>query len=104
MPGFACNGSWSDIRAKSVPTRCTGIWCGTCKKPLCITACFEIFHTDENYEAILLAKRFPPDNVSNLILYIFNRVSKEPMSLVPIDLFCLMLLLKTAVSAMQCNK
>ena len=28
------------------------------KKPLCITLCFEIFHTEENYKAILLAKRF----------------------------------------------
>ena len=28
------------------------------KKPLCITPCFKIFHTEENYKAILLAKRF----------------------------------------------
>ena len=40
---FACNGSWSDICAKKIPKRCTGIWCGTCKKPLCITLCFEDF-------------------------------------------------------------
>ena len=51
-PCFACNRSWSDIWAKSIPKRCTGIWCGTCKKPLCI------FHTDENYKAMLLVKRF----------------------------------------------
>ena len=57
-PCFACNGSWSDIHAKRIPKRCTGIWCGTCKKPLCITPCFEIFHTEENYKAILLAMRF----------------------------------------------
>ena len=57
-PFFACNGSWSDILAKRIPKRCTGILWGTCKKPLCITTCFEIFHTDENYKAILLAKRF----------------------------------------------
>ena len=57
-PCFACNGSWSYIGAKRIPKRCTGIWCGICKKPLCITPCFEIFHTEENYKAILLAKRF----------------------------------------------
>ena len=34
---FACNGSWSDIWEKMIPKRCTGIWCGTCRKPLCIT-------------------------------------------------------------------
>ena len=56
-PCFACNGSWSDIWAKRIPKRCTGIWCGTCKKPLCISSCFKIFHTEENYKAILLAKR-----------------------------------------------
>ena len=36
-PCFACNGSWFDMHAKRIPKRCTGIWCGTCKKPLCIT-------------------------------------------------------------------
>ena len=41
------------------------------KKPLCITACFKIFHTDENYKAILLAKRF----------LTWRLVSKKPMSL-----------------------
>ena len=35
-PCFACNGSWSDICAKRIPKRCTGIWCRTCKKPSCI--------------------------------------------------------------------
>ena len=48
-PCFACNGSWSHIWAKRIPKRCTGIWCGTCKKPVCIAPCFDIFHTDENY-------------------------------------------------------
>ena len=57
-PCFACNRSWSDIWARRIPKRCTGIWCGTCKKPLCITPCFKIFHTEENYKAILLAERF----------------------------------------------
>ena len=42
-PCFACNGSRSDILAKRIPKRCTGIWCGTCKKPQCITPCFKIF-------------------------------------------------------------
>ena len=57
-PCFACNGSWSDNGQERIPNRCTCIWHGTCKKPLCITPCFEIFHTDETYKAILLAKRF----------------------------------------------
>ena len=48
-PCFVCNGSWSDIHTIRIPKRCTGIWHGTCKKPLCITPCFEIFHTEENY-------------------------------------------------------
>ena len=55
---FACNGSWSDIKTKRIPKRCTGIWGGTCKKPLCITPCFKIFHPDEKYKAILLAEIF----------------------------------------------
>ena len=57
-PCFVYNGSWSDICTKRIPKRCIGIWCGTYKKPLCITPCFKLFHTEENYKVILLAKRF----------------------------------------------
>ena len=31
-PSFACDWTSSDIQAKRIPERCTGIWCGTCKK------------------------------------------------------------------------
>ena len=58
-PCFACNGSWSDIKNKILPKRCSRIWCATCKKVLCATPCFKIFHTSQHYKNILLNRRFP---------------------------------------------
>ena len=57
-PCFACNGSWHDMRKKILPKRCSGVWCKVCKKVLCVTRCFDIFHTNENYREVLLEKRF----------------------------------------------
>ena len=51
-PCFACNGSWEDMRKKILPKRCSGVWCKVCKKVLCVTPCFDIFHTNENYREI----------------------------------------------------
>ena len=59
-PCFACNGSWSDIKNKILPKCCSRIWCVTCKKVLCATPCFKIFHTHQHYKNILLNLRFPP--------------------------------------------
>ena len=28
----------------------TSFWCEECRKPLCISNCFEIFHTELNYK------------------------------------------------------
>ena len=42
-PCFACNGSWSDIHAKRIPKRFTGIWCGTCKKTIVHNYMFQDF-------------------------------------------------------------
>ena len=42
-PCLACNGSWSDTRAKRIPTRCTGIWCGTCKNQCALLHVFNFF-------------------------------------------------------------
>ena len=61
-PCFACNGSWADIRTRRLPKRCSGIWCKICKKVLCVTPCFDVFHTKENYKDILLNMRFGNDN------------------------------------------
>ena len=56
-PCFACNGSLSDVQVKRIPEMYRYlVW--NMQKPLCITPCFKIFHTDENSKAILLAKRF----------------------------------------------
>ena len=60
-PCFACNGSWTDIKNKILPKRCSRIWCGTCKKVLCATPCFKIFHTSQHYKNILLNMRFPAE-------------------------------------------
>ena len=57
-PCFACNGSWDNIRNKKIPKRCSGIWCKICKKVLCVTPCFDIFHTKANYKEILLNMRY----------------------------------------------
>ena len=59
-PCFACNGSWTDIKNKILPKRCSRIWCATCKKVLYATPCFKIFHTSPNYKNILLNMRFSP--------------------------------------------
>ena len=58
-PCFACNGSWNDIRTKRLPKNCSGIWCPTCEKVLCIVPCFEIYHTHQDYKNMLLKRRFP---------------------------------------------
>ena len=58
-PCYACNGSWSDIRNKILPKCCSRIRCATCKKVLCATPCFKVFHTNQNYKKFLLSKRFP---------------------------------------------
>ena len=58
-PCYACNGSWSDIRNKILPKRCSRIRCATCKKVLCATPCFKVFHTNQNDKNFLLSKRFP---------------------------------------------
>ena len=47
--GYACNGSWSDINNRILPKRCSRIWCPYCKKVLCATPCFKVFHTNPNY-------------------------------------------------------
>ena len=56
---FACNGSWSDIKNKILPKHCSRIWCANCKKVLCTTPCFKIFHTNQHYKNSLLNLRFP---------------------------------------------
>ena len=58
-PCYACNGSWSDIKNRILPKRCSRIWCPTCKKVLCATPCFKVFHTNQNYKIFLLSTRFP---------------------------------------------
>ena len=35
-------------------TKRTSYWCEECRKPLCISQCFEIFHTELNYKEKLL--------------------------------------------------
>ena len=64
-PCYACNGSWADIKNRILPKRCSRIWCPNCKKVLCATPCFKVFHTNPNYKIFLLSKRFPVvlDNV-----------------------------------------
>ena len=57
-PCFACNGSWDDMRNKRLPKRCSGIWCKGCKRVLCVTPCFEVFHTNPDYKNVLLNYRF----------------------------------------------
>ena len=57
-PCFACNGSWEDMKRKILPKGCSGIWCKVCKKVLCVTPCFDIFHTNENFKDVLLEMRF----------------------------------------------
>lgn len=59
-PCVACNGSWQDMKSKRIPKRVSGIWCKKCEKTLCVSPCFEIYHTQENFQANLLQNRFPP--------------------------------------------
>ena len=92
-PCFACKGSWCDIWAKRITKRCTGIWCGTCKKPLCITPCFKIFHWWK-----LQSNTFGKE--------IFNIETsfQKANELGPMDLFWIMLLLRNSIGTIQCNK
>ena len=49
-PCYACNRSWLDIKKRILPKRCSRIWCPTCKKVLCTTPCFKVFHANPNYK------------------------------------------------------
>ena len=43
----------------------TSFWCEDCKKPLFITPCFKIYHSDFNYKQEVLKSRVGDDVVIN---------------------------------------
>lgn len=52
-PCFACN-NLRDIPGIVFPKKSTSYWCDSCRKPLCITPCFELYHTEQNYKDSIL--------------------------------------------------
>ena len=46
---------------RCLPRKTTTYWCPTCEIPLCVTPCFEIYHTTEQYQHQLLPKRLQDD-------------------------------------------
>lgn len=44
---------------RSLPRKTTTYWCDSCEVPLCITPCFEAYHTIDEYRPHLLLKRLP---------------------------------------------
>ena len=46
---------------RCLPQKTTTYWCPTCEIPLCVTPCFEIYHTTEQYRHQLLLKRLQDD-------------------------------------------
>ena len=89
---FACNGSWSDIRAKRIPNEMHRYLVWNMQNTTVHNSMFQHFSHWWKLQSNTFGKE------------IFNIVSKEPTNLGSIDLFFLMLLWKFSVSAMQCNK
>ena len=44
---------------RHLPQKTMIYWCEMCKVPLCMTPCFEIFHTKEDYQTIIIHKCLP---------------------------------------------
>ena len=44
---------------RPLPRKTTTFWCPQCEVPLCVTPCFETYHTVDDYRATLLLKRLP---------------------------------------------
>ena len=62
----ACNFTSSQIVAmghapQNLPRRTTIYWCDECETPLCITPCFEIYHTVADFRRICLLRRLPSE-------------------------------------------
>ena len=60
----ACNFTRSQIVAlghvpQNLPHKTTIYWCEECETPLCITPCFEIYHTTTDCHRMSLLHRFP---------------------------------------------
>ena len=60
----ACNFTRSQITAmgyasQNVSRKTTIYWCEECETPLCITPCFEIYHTVSDYRRMSLLRRLP---------------------------------------------
>ena len=59
-----CNFSKNEIakmgfEPRALPRYTTTYHCNECKVPLCVTPCFEIYHTLEDYQWHLLLKHLP---------------------------------------------
>ena len=60
----ACNVTNSQLskmgyQAQRLPRKTTVYWCEECEAPLCVTPCFEMFHTYSDYKKKALLTRFP---------------------------------------------
>ena len=60
----ACNFTSSQMvhlgfEPRQLPWKTTTYWCLSCEIPLCITLCFEIYHTIDEYHAHLLLNHLP---------------------------------------------
>lgn len=60
----ACNFTRNQVarlgfEGRHIPRKTTTYWCRQCETPLCVTPCFEIFHTVEDYRGQLLLNRLP---------------------------------------------
>ena len=42
-----------------LPRKTTTYWCPSCEVPLCVTPCFETYHTVDEYRWHLLLKHLP---------------------------------------------
>ena len=62
----ACNFTRSQMAAmghppQNLPHKTTIYWCEECETPLCITPCFEFYHTVTDFRRMCLLHRLPSD-------------------------------------------
>lgn len=53
---FACN-NLPVVPGVKLNKKSTSYWCSECQKPLCVTPCFEIYHTEKNFQESCLEYR-----------------------------------------------
>jgi len=56
-PSRACHACNTNIRGFNLKTKYTSYWCQDCKKPLCVSPCFEFFHKYVDYKTRAIEHR-----------------------------------------------